>query len=327
MMRNRRGNTYEEENGEVVVVVWFFLVLVLLFVVAIFILYDVIYSTNRRYMGDDHSLPHGEKYSGYHDVITKCVQEVLKEPYEEVQVLSHDGFVLSGKYYHYQDGAPLILFFHGYRCSAIRDGNGIFLYTRKHGFNVFLADQRAHGKSQGKTITFGVKERYDVRSWVEYFTNRFGENQKIYVSGLSMGGATVLMASNIGLPKNVIGILADCPYSSPKAILCSVIKQLGFPVKLTYSLAKLSAKWIGKFDVEETSAIEAIRKGQIPTLIIHGDADDFVPCSMSMDCLVAGEDHVQLVLIKGAAHGMSHCVDAPSYEAALYDFFQQTGGI
>ena len=276
-------------------------------------------------MGDDNSLPHGKGYDDYHDTITKCVTEVLEVPYEEVQVLSHDGLVLSGKYYHLKDDAPIIMFFHGYRCSAIRDGNGIFLYTRKLGFNVFLADQRAHGKSQGKTITFGVKERYDVRSWVNYFTKRFGEQQKIYLSGLSMGGATVLMASNIGLPENVIGILADCPYSSPKAILCKVIKQLGFPVKITYALAKLSAKWLGKFDMEESSAIQAIRESEIPTLIMHGNADDFVPCSMSMDCQLAGEEHVQLVLIKDAAHGMSHCVDTPSYEKAAYAFFEQTG--
>lgn len=307
--------------------VLFFVVCVLLFVVFLFVLYDVIFSSNQRYMGDDNSLPQGERYNPYHGTITKCVKEVLEVPYEEVQVLSQDGLVLSGKYYHLKDGAPLIMFFHGYRCSAIRDGNGIFLYTRKLGFNVFLADQRAHGKSQGKTITFGVKERYDVRSWVMYFAKRFGEQQRIYLSGLSMGGATVLMASNIGLPKNVIGIMADCPYSSPKAILCTVIKQLRFPVKFTYALAKLSASWIGKFDIEESSAIEAVRDSKIPTLILHGNEDDFVPCSMSMDCQLAGKEHVQLVIIKGAAHGMSHCVDTPSYEEAAYAFFQQTGGI
>lgn len=305
----------------------FFIVVILLFVVFLFVLYDVIFSANPRYMGDDTSLPQGAAYENYHGTITKCVEEVLEIPYEEVKVLSHDGLVLSGKYYHLKDGAPIILFFHGYRCSAIRDGNGMFLYTRKLGFNVFLADQRAHGKSQGKTITFGVKERYDVRSWVEYFTKRFGENQKIYLSGLSMGGATVLMASNIGLSENVIGILADCPYSSPKAILCSVIKQMGFPAKLTYGLARISAKLLGKFDMEESSAIEAVRESNIPVLIFHGDADDFVPCSMSMDCQLAGEDHVQLVLIKGAAHGMSHCVDTPTYEKAAYAFFQKTGGV
>ena len=308
-------------------VVWIAVGMGLLFVVILYALYDVIFSSNRRYMGDDSSLPHGEKYDAYHDTITKCVKEVQSVPFEEVQVLSHDGLVLTGKYYHLNDGAPIIMFFHGYRCSAIRDGNGMFLYTRKLGFNVFLADQRAHGRSQGKTITFGVKERYDVRSWTEYFAQRFGNEQKIYISGLSMGGATVLMASNVGLPESVIGILADCPYSAPKAILCSVIKQMGFPPKLCYALAKLSASWIGKFDIEEASAIEAVRESQIPILILHGDCDDFVPCSMSMDCQLAGEEQVQLVLIKGAAHGMSHCVDTPAYEEAVNNFFRKTGGV
>ena len=302
-------------------------VIVLLLIVFLFVLYDVIFSANPRYMCDDSSLPHGKLYDNYHETITKCVKEVLEIPYEKVQVLSQDGLLLSGKYYHKKDGAPLIMFFHGYRCSAIRDGNGIFLYTRKLGFNVLLADQRAHGNSEGKTITFGVKERYDVRSWVEYFSKRFGKNQKIYISGLSMGGATVLKSSNIGLPRNVIGILADCPYSSPKAILCSVIKQMGFPVKITYALARISASLFGKFDIEATSALEAVRESRIPTLILHGDADDFVPCSMSIDCQLAGAENVQLVLIKGAAHGMSHCVDTPSYEAAAYNFFKKTGGI
>lgn len=305
-------------------VFWYVIGFCFLFVIILFVLYDVIFSANKRYMGDDSSLPHGEQFDSYHETITTCVNAVLKIPYEKVEVLSYDGLLLAGKYYHMQDGAPLIIFFHGYRCSSIRDGNGIFLYARKLGFNVLLADHRAHGSSQGKTITFGVKERYDVRSWVQYMIKRMGREQKIYLSGLSMGGATVLMASNIGLPENVIGILADCPYSSPKAILCSVIKQMGFPVKVTYWMAKLSAKWIGKFDVEETSALKAVKESQIPTLIIHGDADEFVPCSMSMDCQVAGERHVQLVLIKGAGHGMSHCVDMTSYEEAVFDFFKRT---
>ena len=309
------------------IVIWFLLVVVLLFLISLYVIYDVIFSSNKRYMGDENSLPHGEQYDPYHETITRCVKEVLEVPYEEVYVTSYDGLKLAGRYYHLKDNAPLIIFFHGYRCSSVRDGNGIFLYTRKLGFNVLLVDQRAHGKSEGSTITFGVKGRFDCKSWVDYAIERFGKEQKIYLSGLSMGGATVLMASDIGLPKNVIGILADCPYSSPKAILCSVIKQMGFPVKLTYQMAKLSAKWIGKFDVEEASAIEAIKNSQIPILILHGDADDFVPCGMSIDCQAAGKENVRLKLIKGAAHGMSHCVDTPSYEEAVYAFFQETGGV
>jgi len=260
----------------------------------------------------------------YHSTITSCVDQVLEVPYETVEVVSYDGLRLRGRYYHLTDGAPLILFFHGYRCSSLRDGNGIFLYTRKLGYNVLLIDQRAHGNSEGKTITFGIKERFDCKKWVEYVVERFGIKQKVYLCGLSMGAATVLMASDVGLPENVIGILADCPYSSPKEILCTVMRNLGFPAKPTYYLAKLSAKLIGRFDVEETSALEAVRNSQIPTLIIHGDADDFVPCSMSMDCQLAGEDHIELLLIKGAGHGMSHCVDTPSYEKILLRFLEKT---
>lgn len=308
-------------------VIWFLLVVVLLFLISLYVLYDVIFSSNKRYMGDENSLPHGEQYEPYHETITRCVKEVLEVPFEEVFVTSFDGLKLAGRYYHLNDQAPLIIFFHGYRCSGLRDGNGIFLYTRKLGFNVLLVDQRAHGKSEGNTITFGVKGRFDCKSWVDYAIERFGKEQKIYLSGLSMGGATVLMAADIGLPENVIGILADCPYSSPKAILCSVIKQMGFPVKLTYQMAKISAKWIGKFDIEEASAVEAIKNSQIPILILHGDADDFVPCYMSIDCQAAGKDNVRLKLIKGAAHGMSHCVDTQSYEEAVYAFFQETGGV
>ena len=295
-----------------------------LFVVTLFVLYDVIFSGNKRYMSDERSLPKGEQFEPYHSTITSCVDQVLEVPYETVEIVSYDGLRLRGRYYHLTDGAPLVLFFHGYRCSSLRDGNGIFLYTRKLGYNVLLVDQRAHGNSEGKTITFGVKERFDCKKWVEYVVERFGIEQKVYLSGLSMGAATVLMASDVGLPENVIGILADCPYSSPKEILCTVMRKLGFPAKPTYYLAKLSAKLIGRFDVEETSALEAVRNSQIPTLIIHGDSDDFVPCSMSMDCQMAGEDHVELLLIKGAGHGMSHCVDTPSYEKAVLAFFEKT---
>lgn len=306
------------------IVVWIILGLAVLFVAAIYLVYDAVFSTNKKYMCDERSLPKGEQYEPYHELITACVDKVLEVPYEAVTITSFDGTQLSGRYYHQKDGAPVVLFFHGYRCSSLRDGNGIFLYSRTLGYNVLLADQRGHGLSEGKTIAFGIKERLDCREWVRYLAERFGTQQPIYLSGLSMGGATVLMASELDMPGNVRGVLADCPYSSPKAILCSVIKSLRFPVGLTYFLAKLGAKYIGGFDIEEASALEAVQKSRLPILILHGDDDRFVPYKMSKECQLASAGNVELVLIAGAGHGMSHCVDAKSYEEAVYAFFQRT---
>ena len=307
--------------------IWIFLIGLLLFVIAVFIVYDAVFSTNRRYMCDERSLPGGEQYEPYHDVITQCVDMVLEVPYQSVCIASFDGTKLCGRYYHQKDNAPIVLFFHGYRCSGLRDGNGIFLYSRKLGFNVLLVDQRGHGESEGRAITFGIKERLDCREWVRYLSMRFGMEQRIYLSGLSMGGATVLMASDLDLPGNVIGILADCPYSSPKEILCSVIKSLRFPVKATYFLAKLGARYIGDFDIEEISAVEAVQRSNYPILIIHGDDDRFVPYHMSKQCQKASAHKAELLLVKGAGHGMSHCVDADAYEDAVYRFFERTGGL
>ena len=308
------------------IVVWIAAVLVLLFVVALFVVYDICFSGNKRHMGDERDLPKGEQYVPYHDVITRCVDRVMADSYEEVSVFSHDGLKLHGRYYQRRDNAPLIIFFHGYRCSALRDGNGIFLYSKTLNYNILLVDQRVHGKSEGKTISFGIKERYDCFSWVEWAQQRFGMDVQIILAGLSMGAATVLMTANMGLPKNVKGIMADCPYSSPKAVIRKVIKDMNFPVGLVYWLAKHAARWIGKFDLEETSAVEAVRESKIPILIIHGDDDRFVPCTMSQECFQACKGNVELVLVEGAGHGMSHCVDTRKYEDAALAFFRKTLG-
>lgn len=306
------------------IIVWIAAGVLLLSAAALFVVYDICFSGNKKYMGDE--LPKGEQYVPYHDVIRRCMELVRMEPYEEVSVYSHDGLKLAGKYYHRANGAPLIIFFHGYRCNSLRDGNGIFLYTKTLRYNILLVDQRVHGKSEGKTITFGIKERYDCFCWVDWAMQKFGPEQKIILAGLSMGAATVLMTADMGLPENVKGIMADCPYSSPKVVIRKVIRDMKLPVGITYWLAKTAAKLIGKFDLEETSAVEAVSNSKIPILIIHGDDDRFVPCTMSRECQKAGGDIVELVLVEGAGHGMSHCVDAKKYEEATLTFFRKTLG-
>ena len=306
------------------IIVWIAAGVLLLSAAALFVVYDICFSGNKKYMGDE--LPKGEQYVPYHDVIRRCMELVRMEPYEEVSVYSHDGLKLAGKYYHRANGAPLIIFFHGYRCNSLRDGNGIFLYTKTLRYNILLVDQRVHGKSEGKTITFGIKERYDCFCWVDWAMQKFGPEQKIILAGLSMGAATVLMTADMGLPENVKGIMADCPYSSPKVVIRKVIRDMKLPVGITYWLAKTAAKLIGKFDLEETSAVEAVSNSKIPILIIHGDDDRFVPCTMSRECQKAGGDIVELVLVEGAGHGMSHCVDAKKYEEATLTFFRKTIG-
>src|SRR5699024_3175106 len=84
------------------------------------------------------------------------------------------------------------------------------------GYNVLMPDARAHGQSQGKYIGYGWPEKYDVRKWVRKLIAEEGKKQKIVIFGVSMGGATTMMASGIKMPSQVKAYIEDCGYTSVK---------------------------------------------------------------------------------------------------------------
>lgn len=306
----------------------FLLILLCILVVILLILYVLFYiafQRNRNTMTDDSVAPKGKRYESYAQSILQDMDR-LPERYELVSTMSQDGLKLYGKYYHTADNAPLAIFFHGYRSSSSRDGKGGFSLSKKRGYNVLLVDQRAHGKSEGMVMTFGIKERLDCLQWIDYANERFGKDTPIVLMGISMGASTVLMASGEKLPENVRCVVADCPFSSPKEIIQTVMKSKKLPVRVLYPLARLSAKIFGDFDLEEASATEAVKRSRIPILFIHGEDDRFVPCYMGQACYDSCGSEKQLLLVKGAGHGLSHCVDSKGYAETVNKFLDKVLG-
>ena len=246
-------------------------------------------------------------------------------PYEDVYIESYDGLRLHACYYHVCDTAPLAIQFHGYKSMAGRDFSGGAYECISRGHNVLLIDQRAHGESSGKVITFGAKERYDVMSWIDYSLSRFGKDIKIMLYGISMGAATVLMASELGLPRNVYGIVADCPYSSTRAIVKKVMRDMRLPARLFYPLVRLGAMIFGGFDPDAASPISAVKNTDIPILLIHGDGDSFVPCEMSDEISKNGKT-VTYLKVKDATHGLSYLYDYDAYMGAFDKFINYSIG-
>ncbi len=275
---------------------------------------------NRESMIEERSIPPGKTYEPYKEKILRGIDVVLQHRHEDVYITSGDGLKLHAKYYHQADGAPLTIFMHGYRGGALRDGNGAFIMSWRRGYNVLMVDQRAHGLSEGKVMTFGIKERYDCLSWIQYANERFGKEIPIVLMGISMGASTVMMAAELDLPENVKCILADCGFSSPKEIVQTVIQSMKLPVAYVYPMVRLSGRMFGGIDIEEASCVNAVCNSKVPILFIHGDEDDFVPCHMSKECYEACGTKKKLLVVKGAGHGLSHCVDKVSYEDAVEEF-------
>ena len=266
-------------------------------------------------------LPEGAVYEPYWPDMERWIREVRALPQERMYIKSFDGLTLHGIYYEYAPGAPIELMFHGYRGTSERDLSGAVQRCFRLGRSALIVDQRGSRFSEGNVISFGINEHKDCLKWVEYVLRRFGPEVKLILTGISMGAATVLMASDKDLPPNVIGILADCGFNSPKDIICDVMQKMGVPPKLGYPFVKLGAKLFGRFDLEEDSPEQAVQKAKVPVIFFHGESDDYVPCWMSRAVYDACASRKQLVQVPGAAHGLSYLVDMEGYFAAVEAFF------
>ena len=138
-----------------------------------------------------------------------------------------------------------------------------------------------------------------------------------------MGGATVLMASGLELPHNVKGIIADCPYASALDIILHVGKSMPIPQWLMKPFVILGARIFGGFDLLETNAIEAVKHATVPILVIHGEADTFVPASMSAPLVDANPTLVQRFTVPGAEHGISYLVNTREYCNVIKEFMEK----
>lgn len=269
---------------------------------------------------DPYSQLDGEQYDEVSSRIFNSTKRMDEAECEWVTTRSHDGLTLYGRYYHQKDGAPVVILFHGYRSMALRDSAGGYYLCRKMGFNVLAVDQRAHGRSEGKVISFGIRERWDCLSWSNYVLERFGNDTRIVLSGLSMGASTVLMASALDLPENVTAIMADCPYSAPADIIRKVCRDRHMPDHLAYPFILLGAKVFGGFDLTETTSVEAVKEASVPILLVHGEDDRFVPCQMSRNIYRACASPATLQIFPDAGHGLCYITMPDRYEEVITKF-------
>lgn len=244
---------------------------------------------------------------------------------EEVEITSFDGLKLHG--YFLPAKKPVgkaVLMMHGYRSYDFSDFACSARYFHEHGYDLLLPDQRCHGKSEGKYICFGIKERYDCRDWIFYLRDRLGERTPLYLMGVSMGCATVLMTLGFSLPQNVKGCIADCGFTSPEDIFRHVMKRDFHlpPFPLLY-LQGLACRWIAGFGIREYSTLQAMETNRVPILFLHGGKDDFVPLWMTQKNYEACKAPKELLVIEEAEHAMSFPKSSERCWQVVKEFLQK----
>ena len=261
-------------------------------------------------------------------VLDRLQKEIIKDecffdahPKQELSI-QNDGLVLYADRFTQQNPRGRILLFHGYRSMAETDFACVMESYYSAGFELILIDQRAHGKSAGNWIGFGVTERKDCLAWIKYLNQQFGPIPS-YLCGISMGASTVLMATGQPLPSNIRGVVADCGFTSPKEIISYIIKKkLHLPSRLLLPVLSCFSRLFAGYYFGEYSVAEAMKSNTLPILFIHGKADRFVPTEMTIKNYRACQTEKRLILVEGAGHGTSFLQDRENVEKEILDFLE-----
>lgn len=256
-------------------------------------------------------------YAPYCDLIKQSVQWLESHQVQEITVKSDDGLQLKALWVPAENAKGTILLAHGYKSTMLVDFGMVMELYHKMGLNLLLPFQRSHGKSEGKYITFGVKESEDMRKWIAYHNaNLFCG--PVILSGLSMGASTMMYMLDRKLPDNVVAAIVDCGFTSPAAIISKVFKDtVHFPGGFFVRIADLYARLFAGFSLYEKDSRRTLEKNGYPILMVHGIADDFVPCYMTEQGYEKCAGNKRLLLVEKAGHGLSFLYDTERYKCLV----------
>ena len=262
------------------------------------------------------------KFQKHKEKIIENILFMQEKEYVDVYITSKDKLKLHGCYIN-NNSDTTVLFVHGYRSRGLNDFAWPMRKVYEKGYNILHIDQRCHGQSEGKYVTFGIKERIDVLNWVNYINNNY-KPKNIVIYGMSMGCATSSMALPL-MPSNVKCAILDCGFSGVYKLMVKQTKDMiKVDAHLPVLIMNIYCRLIAGFSMFKASPKKALSKINIPCFFIHGTEDSVIPLSHTIENYEAcGSKVKDFAYIEGAEHGMSYYDDYPNLEQRVMKFIEE----
>lgn len=258
-----------------------------------------------------------EKWKEYRLIMSPNKEWLIAQEMEEIDILARDGIRLHGYYLAAEKPSDrIVIGCHGYTSCGMNDFPSHARFFHEQGFDVLIVDLRAHGKSAGDHVGFGVLDRFDLLEWIRYVNKRFDGSKKILLHGTSMGGAAVLMTSGFAEVQDCVkGIIADCAFTSPYDIFAHIMKKnYHLPPFPIMNINDVMCRRTAGYQFRDYSTLDALRTNRIPILLIHGKEDKFVPTWMTSRNYAEAICEKELLWVENAGHGSSYYENKPLYE-------------
>lgn len=265
-----------------------------------------------------------EEYTEYEKAVTSASKVLRSFPSESVEVVTHDGLTLRGNFIRAEgDSKITILCLHGYTSNGYAEFAEKAQDYLKEGWNVLLVNHRNHGPSDGTYVGFATLDRIDALLWLKEI-ERLVPGGVIFITGVSMGGATAMQTANLDLPSSVKGIIEDCGFTTCRAeFLWRARTVVKWTPKWAIEILGLYMKVFAGYGLEDSSSLIACKEAKVPMMFIHGNADEVVPVEMAYECYEACTTDKELVIVEGCKHARAHYHARDQYMDAVKGFINK----
>ena len=195
-------------------------------------------------------------------------------------------------------------------------------FLHRAGYSVFTYDMRNRGRSGGEAVTLGALESLDLVSAVDYLSTRADvDSGKIGALGLSLGGATTLLAA--ANDPRIKAIVDDSGFSDASSVIENSFEHfIGLPVFPFAPITTAIAGWRIGIDVKRIRPVDVVaRIAPRPLLIIHCMGDTVVPPVHSERNFMAAGEPKFIWRIPAGGHADGHKVARQEYERRVIEFF------
>lgn len=217
-----------------------------------------------------------------------------------------------------------VILHHGYTSQGCNMALFAKLYRDHFDCDILSVDMRAHGTSEGQYLGFGYLEKDDTRLWIDKLETLTGTQAPVILHGISMGASTVLNLAGNDCPDSVKLIIADSGFSDLNRQFKRQLKMIfHLPAFPFIPMGSLWCRLILGFSFKSGSPIKTAARIKVPTLIIHGLKDMFVPHPMSDDLFAALTCPKRLVHYPNAPHALTYPLNKDDYEKQVLSFIQE----
>ena len=228
------------------------------------VVFPIVYSPFHFFMAPAYSLP---------DTITRFI-----EVEQGIKIVC--GFWVNGK------ELPTILYFHG-NGEKVTDYNEIARFYIQRDVNLFVADYRGYGLSQGRpNITNMIRDAHSIFKGFGDIIKKEGYDSNIFLMGRSLGSISAVEIA-YHYQDQLKGLIIE---SGTSTNFNRMWKHLVISEEDSVS----SEKFLNRVKLKSIT---------IPTLIIHGEYDQIIPVQEGLELYEkSGSVDKDILIISGAGH-------------------------